>query len=422
MKDVFGRTREYGRGVSKLDALLLNTSQQGVKQLQEQAQPAAKAQEALQAAQNLSANEAAQRQASIEGIRSGARQEFTGARAAEEQAVEERLSQTVENWNQLPDYFKQVLRDKEKGTLALSEQEAGLLGIRAGEGLYNLSPEALVQTSAAERNRLITKNELSRQLALQQLAGTDVSRELQKDLLYTDLEKAGTQTAEDAINKAGIRDVLNAEEKAFREQVANQNIVGTGSKKHKRTGDRYYAEETANLADVLKRAGYDLESELPTLADINRGTYGGVDKDVDPKTLEGIWKESLTPEYRPEDVINPYTDDSTLARKAAYGAADYGSLGITAGLRGLGFDVTGGLMDTTDALLGTSIFGGGGPSSRYAKNIASDIARQDLQNQVRQRLEESGFANRTAIGETEQTNLRKAALDQILADRTKLRG
>ena len=422
LKDVFGRTREYGRGVSKLDALLLNASQQGVKQLQEQAQPAAKAQEALQAAQNLSANEAAQRQASIEGIRSGARQEFTGARAAEEQAVEERLSQTVENWNQLPDYFKQVLRDKEKGTLALSEQEAGLLGIRAGEGLYNLSPEALVQTSAAERNRLITKNELSRQLALQQLAGTDVSRELQKDLLYTDLEKAGTQTAEDAINKAGIRDVLNAQEKAFIEQVANQNIVGTGSKKHKRTGDRYYAEETANLADVLKRAGYNLESELPTLADINRGTYGGVDKDVDPKTLEGIWKESLTPEFRPEEAINPYTDDSTLARKVAYGGADYATLGITAGLRALGFDVAGGLMDSTDALLGTSIFGGGGPSSRYAKNIASDIARQDLQNQVRQRLEESGFANRTAIGETEQTNLRKAALDQILADRTKLRG
>jgi hypothetical protein len=408
--------------VSKLDALLLNTSQQGVKQLQEQAQPAAQAQEALQAAQNLSTNEAAQRQAAIEGIRSGARQEFTGARAAEEAAVDTRLSQTVENWNQLPDYFKQVLRDREKGTLALTEQEAGLLGVQAGEGLYNLSPEALVQTSAAERARLISKNELSRQLALQQLAGTDVSRELQKDLEFTDLEKAGTQTAEDAINKAGIRDVLNAQEKAFREQVANQNIVGTGSKKHKRTGDRYYAEETANLADVLKRAGYDLESELPTLADINRGTYGGVDKDVDPKTLEGIWKESLTPEYRPEDVINPYTDDSTLARKAAYGAADYGSLGITAGLRGLGFDVSGGLMDSTDALLGTSIFGGGGPSSRYAKNIASDIARQDLQNQVRQRLEESGFANRTAIGETEQTNLRQAALQQILADRAKLRG
>jgi hypothetical protein len=416
LKDVFGRTRDYSRGVSKLDALLLNASQEGVKQLQEQAQPAAKAQEALQTAQNLSTNEAAQRQAAIEGIRSGARQEFTGARAAEEQAVENRLSQVVANWDQLPNYYKEMLKDREKGAMNLSQQEADILGIKAGEGLYNLTPEELIKTNVAEKERLISKNELSRQLALSQLAGTDVSNQLQKDMLYSDLSKAGTQTAEDALDKAGIRDVLNAQEKAFREQAAGQNIVGEGSKKHKRSGKRYYAEETANLKDVLERAGYDFTR------DIGAGAYGDVEKDVDSNTLGGIWKESLTPEFRPEEAINPYTDDSTLARKAAYGWADVNSLGITAGLRGLGLDVTGGLMDTTDALLGTSIFGGGGPSSAYAKNIASQQARADLQRRVTETLNQAGFANRAAVADTEQTKARQAALQQILAEREKLRG
>jgi hypothetical protein len=402
LRDVFGRTREYGRGVSKLDALLLNASQQGVKQLQEQAQPAAKAQEALQAAQNVSANEAAQRQAAIEGIRSEARQEFTGARAAEEQAVEARLSQVVENWDQLPEYFKQVLRDKEKGEMALTEQEAGLLGIQAGQGLYNLTPEELVQTNIAEKARLISKNELSRQLALQQLAGTDVSRELQKDLLYTDLEKAGTQTAEDAINRKAVQDVLAAQEKAFREQAAGQNIVGMGSKKHKTSGKRYYAQETANLKDLLEKAGYDFN------ADIGAGATGSVETDKDvPEMNKDIGQLNLGAG------ADPYTSNQSSAAKGAYAVADFMSSGATAGLRALGIDPVGAV---------TGALGGSGPSSRYAKNIAARNARIDLQKRVTQALEQSGFANRAAVAETEATKARQAALQQILAAREKTRG
>lgn len=402
LKDVFGRTRDYSRGVSKLDALLLNASQEGVKQLQEQAQPAAKAQEALQAAQNLSANEAAQRQAAIEGIRSGARQELTGAREAEEQAVESRLSQVVENWSQLPDYFKQILKDREKGAMALSEQEAGLLGIKAGQGLYNLTPEELVQTNIAERARLISKDELSRQLALQQLAGTDVSRELQKDLLYTDLEKAGTQTAEDAINRKAVQDTLAAQEKAFREQAAGQNIVGEGSKKHKSTGKRYYAQETANLKDLLEKAGYDFN------ADIGAGATGSVETDKDaPEMNRDVGQVNLG------GVLDPYSSNQSALAKGATLYQDLASGGLTAGLRALGFDATGAVAGA----LGLS-----GPSSRYAKNIAAQGARQDLQRKVTQALEQAGFANRAAIGETEATKARQAALQQILAAREKVRG
>jgi hypothetical protein len=402
LKDVFGRTRDYGRGVSKLDALLLNASQQGVKQLQEQAQPAAQAQEALQTAQNVSANEAAQRQAAIEGIRSGARQEFTGAREAEELAVETRLSQVVDNWDQLPEYFKQVLRDKEKGEMALTEQEAGLLGIQAGQGLYNLTPEELVQTNIAEKARLISKNELSRQLALQQLAGADVSRELQKDLLYTDLEKAGTQTAEDAINRKAVQDVLAAQEKAFRKQAAGQNIVGMGSKKHKTSGKRYYAQESANLKKLLEKAGYDFN------ADIGAGATGSVQTDKDaPELNRDIGQVNLGA------ATDPYSSNQSDLAKAGYGFFDTGTGGATAGLRTIGIDPVGAV---------TGALGGSGPSSRYAKNIAARNARRDLQKRVTQALEQSGFANRAAIADTKQTEARQAALQEILAAREKLRG
>jgi len=412
LRDIFSRNRDYSRGQSKLDALLLNTSQQGVEQLQQKAQQAGNIQQQLQQAQNLSANEAAQRAAAIEQVRSGARTAFTEARKAEEDAANERIKQIQDNWEKLPEYFKEALKSGKQ----LSQQEADLLGVTAGTGFYNLTPEQIVQTNKAEAAKLISKNELSRQLALQQLAASDVSKQLQKGLLYTDLEKAGTQTAADAINKQAIKDLLTAQEERFKETASTQDITGYGKKKHKTTGKKYYAEETANLKDVLERAGYDFNKQLGSTA------RGDVVTDVDPSTLENIWEQSLTPRFTPEASISPYTDDSTLAKKAGYAYADLSSMGITAGLRSLGLDVTGGLMNTADNLLGTSIFGGGGPSSKYAKNTAKRLAQEDLQRNVEKELQNAGFYNRALVGETEETKARQAALAAILANQEKYRG
>jgi hypothetical protein len=365
LRDVYGRNREYTRGQSKLDALLLNASQPAVQSLQQQAQQAGNVQQQLQEAQNLSANEAAQRAAAIQGIASGAREQFTTARTAEEAAVEERLAKTVENWNQLPDYFKEILKEREKGPLSLTQQEADLLGIRAGEGIYNLSPDDLIKTNLAERDRLITKNELSRQLALQQLANLDTSRQLQKDLMYTDLEKAGTQTAADAINKQAIRDVLEAEEKSFADYAKGTTISGEGLKKHRQTGDKYRAKVDANLADVLERMGY-----APTSSTVPTDQYSTT---IDPEGLQK-WSDS---------------------------ANFYSNLGENIG-RAMG--------------IGSVV------SGRYAKDIANQLAIEDLQRKINETLSSKGFSNRAAIGETETTKARQAALEQILADREKLRG
>lgn len=400
LRDVYGRNRDYGRGASRLDAMLLNASEQGVQQLQQQAQPALQAREALQAAENISANEAAQRAGSIEKIRTGAMTDFTEARAAEEAAVNERLAQVVENWNRLPDYFKDILKENQNGTLNLSQEEADLLGITSGVGFYNLTPEQIIQTNAAEKEKLITKNELSRQLALQRLANLDTSNQLQKDLLYTDLEKAGTQTAADALNREAIRNVLAAEEKKFQDTVAGQTLTGAGSKKHRQTGKRYYAEETANLKDLLSRAGYNFTPTGATSsADIASGASGIRNIDADQLGFFG-------------EAVSPYGNNTSLLNQAASGFLDLSTAGGTAALRGLGLDVTGAVSRAL----------GGTVSSKYAKDIAKRIAREDLQRQVQGALQSSGFENRGIVGDTEQTKARKSALQNILNLQEKSRG
>lgn len=377
LRDIFGRSRDYSRGQSKLDALLLNTSQQGVQSLQEQAQKAGNVQQQLQEAQNLSANEAARRAEAIQGIASGARTAFTTARTAEETAANERIKAIQDNWNKLPEYFKEALKSGKQ----LSQQEADLLGITAGTGLYNLSPEDIVQTNAAEANRLISKNELSRQLALQQLSALDTSKQLQKDLLYTDLEKAGTQTAADAINKQAIKDLLVGEENKFKETAAQQDVVGYGKKKHKTTGKYYYADETANLKDVLERAGYDFNAPGNQQMG-NIDASGNVSFDKDP---------------------NAMFETNVSGTGVLQGIANVLSPGI-----GLG-DVVGGLF-------------GGGSSSKYAKSTAARLANEDLQRNLEKALQDAGFYNRTAVGETEETKARQAALADILALQEKYRG
>jgi len=500
LKDVFGRTREYGRGVSKLDALLLNASQQGVKQLQEQAQPAAKAQEALQAAQNLSTNEAVQRQAVIEGIRSGARQEFTGARAVEEQATEKRIDDLIKTpavdtqgnkiakldsagkqivdtagnpvyqteWDRLPEYFKQSLATKTKPQWELSAEEAAVLGIGAGEGLYNIRPED-IKAAEAERAKLITKDELSRQLALQQLAGTDISRELQKDLTYSDLSKAGTQDLSSSLDVESFRRLLNESQQGFKTAAEGATLTGTGEKKVSRGNvygkktKTYGASVEGNVSDMLRQAGYDVGAEgtegiKSLLSDkdlLNKylgatSTSRDIQEGIGGSALEGVGAGASTGAS-----IGAMTGTGPIG--AGIGAAIGGAVGGFAGantldttqlytdlakeleeklgIKGLGTIATG--VQDARSKVGGAISNVGGSSSgaigsalrgiggaiggintgemkAYGSAIAKDLAIQDLQNKYAQFLQGQGFENRANIVDTEATRARTAALTDLL--------
>jgi hypothetical protein len=600
LKDVFGRTRDYGRGVSKLDALLLNTSQQGVKQLQEQAQPAAQAQEALQTAQNVSANEAAQRQAAIEGIRSGARQEFTGARTAEEQATEKRIDDLTKTpvldekgqpqlkadgtpmteWDRLPEFFRQSLankaasaktiksetetqiqqqfapqakieqdissaqrakaeltnqlkrlsisplgslaggrrespvqeenrkRNKEavakqleqvnnslsqltaatqspefqdytkaKASLAsmnqnqwaLSAEEAAVLGVGAGEGLYNIRPED-IRTAEAERGRLITKDELSRQLALQQLAGADVSRELQKDLMYSDLEKAGTQDLSKSLDVESFRRLLDESQAGFKTAAEGANITGTGSKKVSRgniTGKKtktYTASVGGNVADMLRQAGYDVGAEgaegvksLLSDKDLLNRYLGATSTSRDAEGNTGFSAlEGGAAGAGTGASIGAMTGTGPvgIGIGAAIGAGVGSMIGGNTvdplqrysdlakemeeklGIKGLGAagqavqDVrsgAGNIISGAGNIAGKNIVGdvfrgiggavGGintGAMKAYGDAIAKQGAIKDLQKKYAQFLQGQGFENRANIVDTESTRARTAALQNLL--------
>jgi hypothetical protein len=489
LRDVFGRTRDYGRGVSKLDALLLNTSQQGVKQLQEQAQPAAQAQEALQAAQNVSANEAAQRQAAIEGIRSGARQEFTGARAAEEQATEKRIDDLIKTpvldekgqpqlkadgtpmteWDRLPEFFRQSLASKTSPQWQLSAEEAAILGVGAGEGLYNIRPED-IRTTQADRARLITRNELARQQALAQLAERDISRELQKDLAYTDMEKAGTQDLASSLDVESFRRLLDESQAGFKTAAQEADITGTGKKKVSRgnwAGKKtktYHASVGGNVADMLREAGYDVGAEgegtrsLLTDRDLlNRylgatSTNRDVEANIGGSALEGTAAGAGTGAS-----IGAMTGTGPVG--AGVGAAVGGMIGGMAGantldatqyytdlakemedklgIKGLGAagqavqdvrqgagNVYGetygkaldllGLGDVSKGIKGMISGIDTGAMKAYGDAKAKQAAIKDLQKKYAQFLQGQGFENRANIVDTEATRARAAALQNLL--------
>jgi hypothetical protein len=506
LRNIFSQNRDYS---GKLDALLLNASQQGVGQLQQQAQQAGNLQQKLQQAQTESANLATGRAKEIADIQQQARKSFLEGRTAEETGTESRIDKLIKEpvvdesgnpvqkltaegkpmvdstgnpvymtqWDQLPEYYRGIIRNREatnkaeldkkiaeftaqnpavsnaqiraaekariaayqkftnregeytqftpeqiaqreagikkadqaykdlvaqkksyetglqklkSGTnlnaLNLSPEEAAVLGISSGEGIYNLG-QGLIQDVAAERGRLITKDELARQQALARLAGTDLSKALQKELLYSDMEKAGTQNLQSSLNTEAIRNALNKAEQDFREQAAGATVTGMGSKKNKTSGKRYYATESANVKDLLTKAGYDFNKPLnEQIGDFN--AFGSKIQDEDPNAMLGL---------------SPNVGGTGVAQ--GYGNVVGTFTGINALTNALG---VGGLGDAIGGLFGQ------GTSSKESKSDAARFAREDLIRQYKKHLAGQGFENRANIVNTDATAARTAALQELL--------
>jgi hypothetical protein len=489
LKDIFGRGRDYSRGASKLDALLLNTSRQGLEQLQEQAKSAGGMQQQLQAAQNQSAAEAQNRARAIEDIRSGARGEFTTARADEELGVEKRIDDLIKTpvkdatgkdilksdgtpmtqWDQLPEYFKDILRKTPKGGVKLSTEELAILGVRPGEGLYNLGVDAIKQASA-ERGRLITKDELSRQLALQQLSQLDTSNQLQKDLTYTDLDKAGTQNLLNSLDVKGIRDVLNAEQAEFNKRAKEADLMGKGKKKVSKgnwAGTKtatYYAQQKANVADLLKQAGYDtdklpdnmIDSMILNPKDLNKyleatkvttdsignrgfsGTEGaltgassgaaigslvpgvgtGIGAGIGGAVGAAIGTNTLDSTQAASDILKELEQKYNIPIVGSVGEGvqdlrtgagnvykeSIGKILNQAGLGDLGKGI-GGIISGIDT----------GKMKREGTAKAKELARKDLEKKVDKWLKDSGFSNRLTASKDNSVLARSEALRDLLS-------
>jgi hypothetical protein len=335
LKDVFGRGRDYTAGQSRLDQLLLGTSERGVQNLQDVAQRTGNLEQVMQQAAREAAAQAGQRREEIAGIRGQAREAFTGARTEEEGLAEDYIRNIQENWNRLPEYLKTSLQqaktvpktsrvgdikagsDKDfarrqydallggtttnnwwKGTrnrpfdvYNLSPEEAAIFGLSSGNPMF-FNPADIRAAQLASGEELITKDQLSRQLALQQLAGLDLSRELQKDLQYTDLEKAGTKDILSSLDTERLQKISKERQENLEKALAkDRRVIGTPS------GYKEF-----DYLQELARAGYqkaDMSGLMPDdytrniLRDIAEGNQLSQTSGMSPDLIQRIYEKNI---------------------------------------------------------------------------------------------------------------------------------
>lgn len=266
LTDLFGRNREYTRGQNKLDSLLLNTSEEGIDQLAQAREGAGNLQQRLQDAQNESQNFANARKQEIARIAQDARGAFTEEQQAEIAQTNEYLDNIEAEWNTLPEYYKDIIRNSSDGPIDFNDMEMAVLGIRQGDGFYNLGENA-IKTGVRDNEKLITRDQQLRQAALAELASLDRQNLLNDNLMYADASKAGTQNIFDSLDTGGTRDALTEAEKQFRQEALNTMLVGRGSKKVSRGNmfgkktKTYHSEVRDTAANLLRELGYDVNED-----------------------------------------------------------------------------------------------------------------------------------------------------------------
>lgn len=556
LKQIYSQRGDYTTGLNKLDSALLNASEQGVKNLQNVAAQQGNLGQKLDQAQIGSANTAQNLTGEVGNIRKTARDNFTNEKKAEEAATEARLASVYKDWNKLPDYFKDIIRNKEKtnstilnksindfkkannydsviqqknalapsyqealaqknalagnrisqnasqienlyaqskalaesrpggvidpaiqreydllqqqknqlaqidakikqydtasnnatklesqlqdmndkfnsDAVILNPYEASILGVKSGEGLYNLGTNA-IKTGTYDKNRLISKDEQARQAALASLAGLDQSQLLDTNLRYTDANKAGTNSILDSLDTAATRKILNASEKNFRDS-ADVDLVGMGQKKNKSSGKTYYATEEANFKDALSNAGYDFKA--PTSSkDLGN-------QDLLTALANVSEREDLNPNSSAfQNAVNAHIEGFTNAGQGTSPVADgVNMVGSYTGLNALasvlGQDNLTGLINSDyNPYLGVSNFLGNtvglgdvgsnvlsavglgkGTNSKASKSEAAKYAQQDLENKLQGMVDSTGFNNRFAVADDKAVTSRMNALQQLLA-------
>ena len=448
LKDIFSKNRQYTTGQNKLDALLLNTSKEGVQSLVEKGRQAGDLQQQLQQAENVSQNLATNRAGEIQGIQQQARTAFGEGQTAERAATDERLASVVKDWDKLPEHFKQIIRDNPKGALNLGQQEADVLGIGAGEGLYNLGENA-IKTNLADKSKLISRDEQARQFALSQLAGLDTSKALDTNVKYSDVGQAGTQTAMSALDTAGTRAALNEAQKQFKESAESANLVGEGRKKVSRGNlfgkktKTYEAQVQGNVADMLRQGGYDV-SDQTTSQLTNQDLLNNYLKSTSTTRNDNIDQEEAN-RMLAGGATGAATGASIGSVVPVVGTAAGAIIGGTLGMGASGGSYVDNLQNMTDILdgyspgvgkaiqdarsgvgnvvgsvLGKDIGGAiGGINSSKMKAFGSSIAKEkaikDLQSKYQNYLEGQGFQNRANIVDNQDTQTRTAALRDLLA-------
>lgn len=438
-----GKGRDYTSGLRGLDQLLLGTPDQ-LQNLQGAKKNIGSVQGTMSQAEQLSRATGKERADLIDQIRKQARGQVQGVSEARAGQVESRLGSVIQNWEKLPQYFRDAITKQGPGAVKLSDAEAAMLGVSSGEGLYNLIKDAgienVIKTKAADKEKLISKSEQSQLAKLQNLAqmandygvqGTDLGFRNQ----YQDATKAGTQTAFDAMDAESLRRALNDAEIGFRESAARTNATGTGVghdryKSGFKSRDVYIRKDlSANLKDALQRSGYDFNrplNEQTSNAELMKAV-GAVTRGDTLDVSKGVSQE--------EAMARLAVGDSTEATQQALDAFGLGALGpqaIGSGLvnltqKGLNKleSIQGPLAKINPALIGSqaiagiagNFFGSGkGRATTTATVNAERQAAQNLQANLNKILGNMGYENRFAVDSNDPAvRARRLQLAQTLS-------
>lgn len=343
---------------------------------------------------------------------------------------DKRLSLTKKVYNYQP--YSEF--DPNSMNLGLSALESEMLGIKGGEGLYNLLSQKggidnLIKTAKADKNKLISKNEqsqLSRLQSIAELANDYGSKNSGIDFnnKYTNAKLAGTQSALSALDMNNLQNKLQSSEKEFRDFADSRTETGVGVGKGSSGGmfgkktKKVTAYETANLGDVLDRAN------------AKRDIYSN--KGVDRKTVDKIL--GLSKAMAENDGLYASGTDSGIPQVSRAGQEYLGQnsvLGKAAGMSGVltgdyGSTIEGvgnltgdaaniykNIVGNTPVLaqhagalgeigkgianVGSSVssgmFGSSGSAAKKAASNAQAAAIADLRNKITDTLNKQGYGN-----------------------------
>lgn len=259
LRSMFENRGDYSRGQNTLDTALLNSSKTGVANLQNTAKDFGNLQTKLDQTAIAASNAAQNRAREIQDIQNQARQKFTEGKTAEESATEARLDKVQADWEKLPQYLRDQLKNSKSGAFrGLSQEELDFMGLRSGEGLFNANENVIKTAALASRDELISRDEQARQAALAALAGFDQSNQLDTNLRYADASKAGTKSALDAFDKEATRRALDQQQKQAQDAINKFNVetidhwrIGAGDRDNYSLGNR-----------VLKDLGIDSNTPI----------------------------------------------------------------------------------------------------------------------------------------------------------------
>lgn len=162
--------------------------------------------------------------------------------------------------------------------MKLSQMEAEALGVKGGEGLYNLlqdsikgtsgqnTIENLLKTAQSDRNQLVSRDEQSQLNRLQQLAGLandygSADSGINYRNSFTNADLAGQQNALSALDMQNFGRLVQGAEKNFRDDASTRNISGYGEGSGSSGGafgtKRASASRTysQNIDDLINRSG-----------------------------------------------------------------------------------------------------------------------------------------------------------------------